>query len=442
MPVEVKLPQLAENLTEGEVLDVKVSAGDVVSQGQTLLEVEAEKSTAEVPSPVAGKVARLLVNKGDSVTVGQTICLVDETVPGTVRPATAQTDQGTTPRPELIGKKDETTVAEGPAAPEHDGRQKEADGSRIARPGGAPPAASGQPGRVVPAGPATRRLARELGIDLALVTGTGPGGRVGPEDVKDHVRRLASGGPTGRPVSDGTPELPDFERWGPVQRLTLDSIRRKTAQQMSLSWSEIPHVTHHDTTDVTDFEGFRKKREGKEAKITITALALKAVAIGLKEYPYFNTSLDLRSGQLILKRYYHVGVAVDTEHGLLVPVVRDVDGKTVLELAEELAGLAEQARQRKLRPEDMRGGTFTITNLGGIGGTGFTPIINFPEVAILGLARSQWQPVVRDGQVEPRLRLPLSLSYDHRVIDGAAAARFVRRIALLLENPWEMLMRA
>jgi len=237
------------------------------------------------------------------------------------------------------------------------------------------------------------------------------------------------------------PPLPDFERWGPVERQPLDGVRRKTAEQMSLAWGVVPHVTQHDLADVTDLEAFRRQQEGGP-KLTVTVFAVKAAAIALRQFPQFNASLDLAGSQLVLKQYYHVGIAVDTDRGLLVPVLRDVDRKTIYELAQELAAVAERARQKKLQVEEMRGGTFTITNLGGIGGTGFSPIVNYPEVAILGLSRSRLQPVVRDGQIVPRLLLPLSLSYDHRVIDGADAARFARRIAELLENPLLMLLHA
>ena len=236
------------------------------------------------------------------------------------------------------------------------------------------------------------------------------------------------------------PALPDFERWGPIERQALDPTRRRTAEQVSLAWRLIPHVTQHDQADVTDLEAFRREQDAAGPKLTMTAFALKAAASTLKQFPQFNSSIDAAAGQLVLKRYYHVGVAVDTERGLLVPVLRNVDQKSVRELAGELADLAERARGRKLSVEEMRGGTFTITNLGGIGGTGFSPIVNYPEVAILGLSRARLQPVVRNHEIVPRLVLPLSLSYDHRVIDGADAARFARRVAEMLENPLQMLL--
>jgi pyruvate dehydrogenase E2 component (dihydrolipoamide acetyltransferase) len=264
------------------------------------------------------------------------------------------------------------------------------------------------------------------------------------EDIKAYVRQLSSAGPAPTPAGPAVqaPPLPAFEEWGPVERQKLDAIRRQTARQMSLAWSQIPHVTQHDLADITALDAFRKQQEGKGPKLTVTAFALKAVSIVLQQFPTFNASLDLAAGQLVLKRYYHIGIAVDTDHGLLVPVLRDVDKKSVLSMAKELAEVAERGRQRKVQLEEMKGGTFTISNLGGIGGTAFTPIINYPEVAILGLSRARLQPVVREGQVVPRLLLPLSLSYDHRVIDGALAARFTRRLAEMLEDPLQMVLYA
>ncbi len=263
-------------------------------------------------------------------------------------------------------------------------------------------------------------------------------GRVTEEDVKNFVRQLASTAvPLAGPATGGmpTPSLPRFEDWGPVERQKLSLIRKATARQMSLSWSLIPHVTQHDEADITELEAFRKQQQAQGVKLTVTAFALKAAAILLKRFEAFNASLDTAAGQLILKRYYHLGVAVDTPTGLVVPVLRDVDRKSVFELARELTALADKARAGKLDGRDLEGGTFTITNLGGIGGTGFTPIVNHPQVAILGLSRSRLLPVVREGTVTPRLQLPLSVSYDHRVIDGAAAARFTRHLAEMLENP-------
>jgi pyruvate dehydrogenase E2 component (dihydrolipoamide acetyltransferase) len=443
MASEIKLPKLGENVTGGDVLDIKVAPGDTVAKGQTLLEVEAEKSTVEVPSPLAGRITELRVKKGETIQEGQTLCLID----GSEAPREAAEES----KPKAQEKAASPPPAAKPRAPTGNGREQEPKKPAAEpRREPAPPAtgdgqhreaATPAPTRIVPAGPATRRLARELGVDLSQVRGSASGGRVTAEDVKAHVRALAAG-TVSRGAPGQTPPLPDFTRWGEVERRPLDGIRKKTAEQMSLAWSLVAHVTQHDQADITELEAGRKQHEGRGPKLTVTAFALKAAAIALQQFPQFNSSLDLPGGQLLVKRYIHIGVAVDTERGLLVPVIRDVDKKSISQLAQELAEVAEHARQKKLGIEDMRGGTFTITNLGGIGGTGFTPIVNYPEVAILGLARSRLQPVVHNGQVTPRLILPLSLSYDHRVIDGADGARFTRRIAEMLENPLVMLLHA
>jgi pyruvate dehydrogenase E2 component (dihydrolipoamide acetyltransferase) len=446
MATEVKLPELGENLEEGEVLDINVAPGDPVSEGQTLLEIEAEKSTVEVPSPVAGRLSQVLVKKGDRVRVGQPICLIEgspaeknggaKTAPAREKDAEKKPEPAAPAR--IAATAERTPPAPPPAKEETSGDGKEA-GRRPAAPAVTRPTPAVAPiERLVPAGPATRRLARELGVDINLVVGSAPGGRVTQEDVKEYVRHLAAK-PAGG-YGTQAPPLPDFSRWGPVEPKPLDSVRRKTAEQMSLAWALVPHVTQHDEADVTDLDAFRRQQSDSGPKLTVTAFVLKAVASALKQFPQFNSSLDISAGRLILKRYYHIGVAVDTERGLLVPVLRDVDRKSVRELAQELSDVAERARQKKITLEEMRGGTFTVTNLGGIAGTGFTPIVNYPEVAILGLSRSKLQPVVHDGQIVPRLVLPLSLSYDHRVIDGADAARFTHRIAEMLENPLQMLL--
>lgn len=426
------LPELGENLHKGDVLDVKVKPGDAVRAGQPLLEVEAEKSTVEVPAPFAGKISKMLVKKGQSIEVGQVLCVMEAADGAATAAPVAQ------PEPTKIKKQEPAAESK---APEGTPAKVEVPAPRAAAeptPAVSPPATGG----LVAAGPATRRLARELGIDLGLVTGRGKNGRITEDDVKAHVRKMASGGTSQATTARATPPLPDFAKWGAVERKPLEGVRKKTAQQMSVAWNLVAHVTHNDQADITDLETFRKEQEGKGPRLTVTAFALKAAAIALKEFPQFNSTLDTDGEALILKQYYHLGVAVDTERGLLVPVIRDVDKKSVQHLAQELGEIAERARQKKLSADDMRGGTFTLTNLGGIGGTGFTPIVNWPEVAILGLSRSRLQPVFRDGQFQPRLMLPLSLSYDHRVIDGADAARFARRLVEMLENPLLMLLHA
>jgi pyruvate dehydrogenase E2 component (dihydrolipoamide acetyltransferase) len=435
MADEIKLPALGENVAGGDVVEVKVAVGDTITQGQELIEVEAEKSTVPVPSPVAGKVTKVLVQKGQRINTGQAIVVV-EGANGQPAPAADQTTQPQTPEvpkdePPLIQKDARATESLKAQPPVESKPPPPARPAEVSAPVGE--------GAVVPAGPATRRVAREWGVDLGRVPGSGPHGRITQDDVKDYVHTLAAGGGAA-PVK--APPLPEFEQWGPVERQPFESIRKRTAEAVTLSWTTIPAVTQQDLADVTEIEAFRKQQEGKGPKLTVTAFVLKACAIVLKQFPRFNASLDTGAGQLVLKHYYHLGVAVDTEHGLVVPVLRDVDRKSVHDIGREMTEIAERARQRKLRPDDMQGATFTISNLGGIGGTGFSPIVNWPQVAILGLSRSRLQPVYRDGQFVPRLMLPLSLSYDHRVIDGADAARFARRLAEMLENPLVMLLHA
>jgi pyruvate dehydrogenase E2 component (dihydrolipoamide acetyltransferase) len=440
MADEVKLPALGENVPGGDVVDIKVAVGDTITQGQELIEVEAEKSTVPVPSPVAGKITKVLVKKGQKVTTGQGIVVVESTNGKAAPPASDATTQPHTPvvpkgEPPL-SKQDAQATKKLNQEPPAEARPPVAAPQEL--PPSAPPPAVAGDDVPVPAGPATRRTAREWGINLHQVPGTGPKGRITQEDLRTFVHELASG----RGVRAQTPPLPDFEKWGPIDFKPFESIRKKTAEAVTLSWTTIPTVTQHDLVDVTDIEAFRKQQEGKGPKLTVTAFVLKACAIALKQFPQFNASLDLAGSQLILKRYYHIGVAVDTNHGLVVPVLRDVDRKSVHDIGKEMTEVAELARQRKLRVEDMQGATFTISNLGGIGGTGFSPIVNWPQVAILGLSRSRTQAGFISGQLVPRLMLPLSLSYDHRVIDGADAARFARRVAELLENPLVMLLHA
>ncbi|MFZ1729976.1 MAG: 2-oxo acid dehydrogenase subunit E2, partial [Bacteroidota bacterium] len=309
-----------------------------------------------------------------------------------------------------------------------------------------PPVPGPQQGVPVPAAPSVRMFARELGVDVTQVKGSGMGGRISEDDVKLYVKSVFSaGGPaaaSAAPVvmSAGAPrpKLPDFSIWGEITREAMSKVRRMTAAQMEISGA-IPTVTHHDKADVTRLEELRKsyakKAERAGVKLTVTAIAMKVAAAALRKFPQFNASIDMESGEIIVKKYVHLGVAVDTERGLLVPVIRDVDKKNIIEISHEMQELAEKARSKKIMPDDMQGASFTITNLGGIGGTAFTPIINSPEVAILGMSRSSIEPVYIDGSFQPRMMLPLSLTYDHRIIDGADAARFLRWIAEALEEP-------
>ncbi|MFH1568447.1 MAG: 2-oxo acid dehydrogenase subunit E2 [Gemmatimonadota bacterium] len=402
--VEVALPELGEGVHSGDVVGVLVAVGDQVAADQPLIEIEIDKGIVEMPSPTAGRVRQIHVSPGDRASVGQPIVTLESVsgaaAPGPVAPAPA------------------------PAAPEPAG---------VA-------AAPAAPSPLVPAAPSVRRLAREIGVDIAQVKGSGPGGRISEDDVKGHAKAMnlgRSAAPLGAPAPQ---PLPDLEKWGPVERQPMSNVRRLTAEHMRRSWTTIPHVTQFDRADVTELEAFRKqygpRAEKAGGKLTPTAIVLKVVAAALRRFPHFNASVDALNEQVVLKQYCHIGVAVDTPRGLLVPVVRDVDDKNMIELAVELSRLAEKARTGKLAIEDMQGGCFTISNLGGIGGDAFTPIINAPEVAILGVARNRHEPVWRDGQFEPRLMMPLSLSYDHRLIDGADGARFLRWLCEALQNPF------
>ncbi len=434
MTIEFKLPAVGENITTADIGNVLVAEGDTVAVDQTVVEIETDKAAYDLPSPYAGKVRRVHVKAGDSVPVGGVLLTIDETSPAPAAPA----------KPAAPAPAAQPATPSAPAAPP---TAKRAEPAAPPAPVAAAVAAGGEADDQqppAPAGPATRRMARELGVDLHHVTGTGPGGRITAEDVQAYVRQLTSGvGATGGGAA--APALPDFSVYGPVERQPLNKLMRTAAANLSLSWRVAPHVTQHELVDITELEAGRKRfgqsRAGDAGapKVTMTVLALKAVVAALREFPHFNASFDAATQELVLKRYYHLGVAVDSEQGLLVPVIRDVDQKSVVALAAELTELAGKARQRKLALSEMQGGTFTITNLGGIGGTAFTPIINYPEVAILGMSRASLQQVVLNGKPEIRLMLPLSLSYDHRVINGADAARFIVKVAGLLSDPFLLL---
>lgn len=446
--VEFKLPELGENVAAGDLLSVLIKVGDRVEVNQPVLELETDKATIEVPSTIAGVVKSVLVKPGAKVKVGTPIFTAE--VAGGAQPATvgAFEDAGTGG----LG-----TGGQIPHEQPIPGQALAAPPSRaqiaIVSPEGeiVIPAATAAPEQVssrtgkspaeVPAGPAVRALAREIGVDITEVTGTGIRGRITPKDVKEHARRRAQDyerGIAGGRMVPAAP-LPDFAKWGNVERKSMTGVRRKTAEHMAQAWT-IPHVTNNDKADITALEQLRKtytkRAEAAGGKLTMTAIALKIVAAAIKQFPQFAASIDLAKEEVVYKSYAHVGVAVDTERGLLVPVIRDVDKKNIIEISVELQQIAGKARDRKLKAEEMEGGVFTITNLGGIGGTSFTPIINAPEVAILGMMRSAYEPVYIDGKFEPRLMLPLSLSYDHRLIDGADAARFLRWVCEAFEQPF------
>jgi len=433
-----KLPDLGEGIHEGEVLAVLVSVGDEVKEGDPILEVETDKAAVEIPSPYTGKVSDILVKPGDTVKVGDVLMTFNGG-------GETEAVQEVVPEKEAKAPKPEGAVSPTPTVAKDKGP--------------------------VPASPATRRLARELGVALQYVTASGPGGLVTAEDVRayaesgdkkeevtsvsedqvtpisgDQVPALEPGAPL---VGTGVPPLPDFSKWGPVEKVPVRSIRKATAKQMSIAWSQIPHVHNQDWVDITKLESFRRKHkadiEAKGGKLTLTVFALKAAATALKTYPNFNASFDTRAGEIVVKHYYHLGVAVNTENGLIVPVIRDVDRKSITELAIELTDLVNRTRERKATLEEMQGGTFTITNVGPMGGGFFAPIINYPQVSIMGMGSASLQPVVRKGgdnghEIVPRLLMPIVLCIDHRVLDGADSIRFLKVVIDALEDPDELLM--
>jgi pyruvate dehydrogenase E2 component (dihydrolipoamide acetyltransferase) len=439
---EFKLPELGENIHQGDLVRLMISPGAQVSEGQPVMELETDKAVVEVPSFVTGIVKDVQVSQGDKIKVGQVIFTLE---PGA-------TSQSTSQRPSRAEDVHDHARAAFQAAIQSEGKTEE-QALPPDQPQAAPLATFSMPLHLdratgvehrgpVPAAPHVRRLARELGIDIHNVPGNGPGGRISENDVKLYAKSTitaASGtGPASTHVKQ--PALPDFSKWGKIERVPMRGVRRKTAEHMWEAWSSIPHVTQQDKADITELEQLRTKFGPKAAeaggKMTVTAIALKVCASALKIFPQFNASIDMEKEEIIYKQFINIGVAVDTDRGLLVPVLRDVDKKNIVELAAELTGLSKKARDKKLSPTDMEGGTFTITNLGGIGGTGFSPIVNYPEVSILGLSRSSIEPVWMENKFEPRMVLPLSLSYDHRLIDGADAARFLRWIAEAFEQPF------
>jgi pyruvate dehydrogenase E2 component (dihydrolipoamide acetyltransferase) len=509
---EFKLPNLGEGVEKGDVLSVLVKPGDRVKQDQPVLELETDKATIEVPSSVDGVVKELKVKAGDKVKPGQVVFTLEAADGAAAEPkpkaapeggasasAKATADKsaapketakppasaggqpadksagGQQPTPEKAGSSaptekqeeppaDEGDDAEGaaaapPDAPKKDDRDRRASvvdirGRQPAHAAAqAPIAQTAAPpsGPAAPAAPSVRRLAREIGIDIAQVTGSGPGGRISETDVKEFARHVMSslgGGAIqpaqGRPAVGG-PALPDFSKWGEIERKDMSGIRRKTAEHLSHAWNAIPHVTQFDKADMTTLESIRPKYgpevEKAGGKLTVTAVVAKILASALKKFPQFNASVDMAAESIIYKKYVNIGIAVDTENGLLVPVVRNADQKNIVEIAVEIQQLSEKARARKLSRDEMSGGSMSISNLGGIGGTSFTPIVNWPEVAILGISRGSVEAVFRDGKIEPRQMLPLSLSYDHRVIDGADAIRFLRWVVEAIEQPFTLALR-
>ncbi|MCR4412388.1 MAG: 2-oxo acid dehydrogenase subunit E2 [Thermoguttaceae bacterium] len=432
MPIDFTLPELGENIASGDIVNILVHEGQRIEANQGVVELETEKAIVEIPCPHAGTVAKIHVKKGDTVRVGQTLVTIEAE-------GAAGEEPGQVPAASAPEARPATAVSQPATAP----------------PGTARPAALAHaPGEVLPAGPAARRLARELGVDLSRVEGTGARGRITPEDVRSAAAPapVAAVAPVPAAVHPAPalfepvvpPGEPDRDAWGDIRREKMSQIRRAIAAQMARSASTVPHVTNFDDADITDLEQIRKSVPpgffGPDLKITLMPFLMKAVALSLRRHPLLNASLDESQQQIVYKQYVNLGIAVDTPRGLVVPVVRHADGMSIGQLAQALASLAERARAAKFSLEETRGGTFTISNMGAVGGTYSTPIINVPEVAILLVGRSRWLPVVREGRIEPRYLLPLSLSYDHRLVDGAAAARFLNEVIGFLQTPGKLLL--
>jgi len=444
--IEFLLPDIGD-FAEVDVVELLASAGEPVAKDQPLIVLESDKATMEVPSPAAGVLEELRVRVGDKVSAGSLIAVIrTEGAQAPADPNKPARPAARAPAPAAPAPPQRTAPAQRAAPPP---RRAEVDDDTVlvgtpnalAPARGAAEADAMRPARAH-ASPSVRQLARELGVDLALVPGTGRKGRVQREDVQAFVKASLSGrGAGGVPIAGVSVAAPleiDFSKWGPTETTPLNRVRRLSAANLHRSWVTVPHVTQHDHADITELDRFRKSLKGeaekRAVKLTFLPFVVQAVTAALKEFPHFNSSLDRTGEALVLKRYFHIGVAVDTENGLVVPVIKNADQKGLFALARELEDLSTRARSRKLTPGHLQGGTFSISSLGGIGGSFFTPIVNHPEVAILGVSKMEWKPVHQDGAFVPRLLLPLSLSYDHRVIDGADAVRFTTRLAQLLAD--------
>jgi pyruvate dehydrogenase E2 component (dihydrolipoamide acetyltransferase) len=423
---EFKIPELGENIESGSVANVLVQVGDSVNVEQGLIELETDKAVAEVPSDVEGIVKEISVKEGDQVKVGQVVMKIETEESGEEKTETEK-DQAETE--EQVREVDEKTEEKPEETKKDTSTTFQYSGPRDSE-------------VLVPAAPSVRRFAREIGIDIHEVPGSGPAGRISIEDIKRYSKSLNAQRKASQSVFKGfeAEALPDFSKWGDTAPQPMNKVRETTAKHLSYAWATIPHVTQHDKADITEIEKLRKqfaKRvEDAGGKLTITAILIKVIEYALKKFPQFNASVDMLKKEVIYKKYYNIGIAADTDRGLLVPVIKNVDQKNIVQISIELTELSRKARDRKLSLEEMQGGNFSISNLGGIGGTAFTPVVNSPEVAILGVSRSAMEPVYIDGEFKPRLMLPLSLSYDHRLIDGADAARFLRWICEALEQPF------
>ena len=430
--LEFTLPELGENIRTATIVKVLIAVGDTVENDQAVLEVETDKATIEVPSSIAGKVTEVLVAEGDATPIGAVIFRVSGSVAAPAATPAAQPAAVQTAAPVVAEAKTEFV-------PEV---TKPAEAPKVIAVENQPPILQ----NAAPAAPSVRRLAREIGVDVNQVKGSGPGGRILLDDVKAYSKLLHQQRNEVQHIraEQHQQPLPDFTKFGEVERQAMSNIRFKTAEHLSHAWHTIPHVTQFDKADITALEEFRKSyaktAEKEGVKLTVTAILVKIIASALKKFPQFNSSVDMMTKEIIYKHYFNIGIAVDTDFGLIVPVIKNADQLNVIEISKEMNALAEKARNKKTSIADMQGGCFTITNLGGIGGTAFTPIVNAPEVAILGVSRGSIEPVYINGKFEPRMMLPLSLSYDHRVIDGADGIRFLRWIIDAIENPMKFVI--
>lgn len=442
---EARVPDIG-GYSDVPVIELLVAVGDTVAKDQGLATLESDKATMEVPAPFAGVIRELKIRVGDTVSEGAVVALIETAGEDADAPAKAEAAApAPAPTPDAEPDAKSAPKAEAPAKP---AQPRPAAAGEARTPPVAFGAESVMPGEVPYASPAVRVFARELGVDLSQVRGSARGGRISKEDVQAYVKSVMSG--AARPAvtagGGGLNLLPwpkvDFAKFGEVETQPLSRIKKISGANLARNWAMIPHVTQHDEADITEMEAFRKRlgEEHKDTKVTPLVFLIKAAVAALKKFPQFNASLDESGEHLVLKKYFHIGIAVDTPDGLVVPVIRDCDRKGLLELSTELGEISKKAREKKLGPAEMSGGCFSISSLGGIGGTAFTPIVNAPEVAILGVSRSRIKPVWNGKEFVPRLMLPLSLSYDHRVIDGADAARFTSYLAQVLGDLRRLLL--
>jgi pyruvate dehydrogenase E2 component (dihydrolipoamide acetyltransferase) len=428
--IEFKVPDLGENIESADVVSVLVKQGDMIKKEDGIIEIETDKATVEIPSSIEGRIVELNIKTGDKVKVGDTLIKVESTGEKLSGKKEVKETKKESLQKDSLLTDDKIEAVKG-----------EVEGITPSGQDDQPPILRGS----APAAPSVRRIARELGVDINEIPGTGKGGRISMDDVKAYVKKLTQGKTGAVGIGIKKEALPDFAKYGKIERAAMSKIREKTATHLSYAWTVTPHVTQFDKTDITEFEKDRKelsKRvEEHGAKLTVTGILIKIISEGLKKFPQFNSSIDMDKNEIIYKKYINIGVAVDTQYGLLVPVIKNADEKNLIDISVELNELAKKARDKKLSLEEMQGGCFTITNLGGIGGTYFTPIVNSPEVAIIGISRANYEPVYnKEGNFEPRLMLPLALSYDHRIIDGADAIRFLRWVCEALEEPLKIFM--